>query len=68
MVPWKILATAAGFLNFMSAYSVFLGPIAAILVWDFWWVHGMKYDVVALYQPDRYVPIWLSPLVIKAPG
>ena len=54
MVPWKILATAAGFLNFMSAYSVFLGPIAAILVWDFWWVHNMKYDVVALYHPEGY--------------
>ncbi len=54
MVPWKILATASGFLNFMSAYSVFLGPIAAILVWDFWWVHDMKYDIVALYHPERY--------------
>ena len=54
MVPWKILATASGFLNFMSAYSVFLGPIASILVWDFWWVHRMKYDVVALYHPERY--------------
>ena len=52
MVPWRILATASGFLNFMSAYSVFLGPIAAILVWDFWWIHGMKYDVVALYHPE----------------
>ncbi|KAL2036931.1 hypothetical protein N7G274_010356 [Stereocaulon virgatum] len=52
MVPWKILATAAGFLNFMSAYTVFLGPIAAILVWDFWWIHDMKYDVVALYHPE----------------
>jgi len=53
MVPWKILASAGSFLNFMSAYSVFLGPIAAILVWDFWWIHGAKYDVVALYYPDR---------------
>ena len=52
MVPWRILATASGFLNFMSAYSVFLGPIAAILVWDFWWIHDMKYDVVALYHPE----------------
>lgn len=52
MVPWKILATASGFLNFMSAYSVFLGPIASILVWDFWWVHKMKYDVIALYHPE----------------
>lgn len=56
MVPWKILATASGFLNFMSAYSVFLGPIASILVWDFWWVHKMKYDVIALYHPEGYVP------------
>jgi len=55
-VPWKILATASGFLNFMSAYSVFLGPIAAILVWDFWWVHKMKYNVVALYHPEGYAP------------
>ena len=54
LVPWKILASAASFLNFMSAYSVFLGPIAAILVWDFWWLKGRKYDVVALYHPDRY--------------
>ncbi|SLM37387.1 ncs1 allantoate transporter [Lasallia pustulata] len=50
MVPWKILASAGSFLNFMSAYSVFLGPIGAILVWDFWWVHKRKYDVVALYH------------------
>ena len=53
LVPWKILASAGSFLNFMSAYSVFLGPIAAILVWDFWWIHGAKYDVVALYHSDR---------------
>ncbi|KAL6713166.1 hypothetical protein ACLMJK_009287 [Lecanora helva] len=52
LVPWKILATASGFLNFMSAYSIFFGPIAAILVLDFWWLHRAKYDVVALYHPD----------------
>jgi cytosine/uracil/thiamine/allantoin permease len=35
----------------MAAYAVFLGPIAAILVWDFWVVHKRKYDTLALYQP-----------------
>ena len=39
----------------VSAYAVFLGPIGAILVWDFWWVHDRKYDVIALYHPDRSV-------------
>ncbi|KAI9750068.1 MAG: Altered inheritance of mitochondria protein 18 mitochondrial [Chaenotheca gracillima] len=52
LVPWKILASAGSFLNFMSAYSIFLGPIAAIMVMDFWVIHGMKYDVLSLYRPD----------------
>ncbi|KAF2754844.1 NCS1 allantoate transporter [Pseudovirgaria hyperparasitica] len=51
LVPWKILISAGTFLNFMSAYSIFLGPIAAIMVWDFWYIHGRKYDTVALFQP-----------------
>lgn len=63
LVPWKILASAGNFLNFMSAYAVFLGPIAAIMLWDFWLVKGMKYDTLALYQPEnpmyRYGSRWL---------
>jgi NCS1 family nucleobase:cation symporter-1 len=51
LVPWKILKSAGSFLNFMAAYAVFLGPIAAIMVWDFWIVHKRKYDTLALYQP-----------------
>lgn len=58
LVPWKILESAGSFLNFMSAYSVFLGPIAAIMVMDFWIVHGMKYDALALYQPDNIYHYW----------
>lgn len=63
LVPWKILASAGNFLNFMSAYAIFLGPIAAIMLWDFWLVKGMKYDTLALYQPEnpvyRYGSRWL---------
>ncbi|KAF2465225.1 uracil permease [Lindgomyces ingoldianus] len=51
LVPWKILASAGSFLNFMAAYAVFLGPIAAIMVWDFWLIHHRKYNTLALYQP-----------------
>ena len=51
LVPWKILKSATNFLNFMAAYAVFLGPIAAIMVFDFWLVHARKYDSRALYQP-----------------
>ena len=61
LVPWKILASAGTFLNFMSAYAIFLGPIAAIMVVDFWVVHRGKYDTLALYQYHgiyRYTKGW----------
>lgn len=32
--PWEILAKAIGFLNFMAGYTVFLGPIAGIMISD----------------------------------
>ncbi|KAJ9204562.1 hypothetical protein DTO164E3_1737 [Paecilomyces variotii] len=52
LVPWKILASAGNFLNFMSAYAIFLGPIAAIMLWDYWIIKRRKYDSLALYQPQ----------------
>lgn len=51
LVPWKILESAGSFLNFMSAYAIFLGPIAAIMLFDFWVIHKRKYDTIALYNP-----------------
>ncbi|KAH8701630.1 putative uracil permease [Talaromyces proteolyticus] len=51
LVPWKILASAGNFLNFMAAYAVFLGPIAAIMLCDYWIVKRRKYNCMALYQP-----------------
>ena len=34
LCPWEILANATGFLSFMSGYTVFLGPIAGIMITD----------------------------------
>ncbi|OCK84456.1 NCS1 nucleoside transporter family, partial [Lepidopterella palustris CBS 459.81] len=58
LVPWKILESAGSFLNFMAAYAVFLGPIAAIMVFDFWYIHGRKYDTLALYRPSGIYHYW----------
>ncbi|PYH97728.1 hypothetical protein BO71DRAFT_116880 [Aspergillus ellipticus CBS 707.79] len=55
LVPWKILESADNFLNFMSAYAIFLGPIAAIMLFDFWVLKKRKYDTLALYQPKNPV-------------
>ncbi|EXJ78857.1 hypothetical protein A1O1_09259 [Capronia coronata CBS 617.96] len=58
MVPWKIVTSANSLVNFMGALSIFLAPIAAILVADFWIVKRQHVDVPALYRPHaryRYV-------------
>jgi len=53
LVPWKILSSALNFLNFMAAYAVFLGPIAAIMIADFWIVHRSRLDIVAMFHPEQ---------------
>jgi NCS1 family nucleobase:cation symporter-1 len=51
MVPWIIISNAKTFLNFMSAYAVFLAPIAGIMLVDYWFVKKRKINVPALYNP-----------------
>ncbi|KAK9776234.1 putative Uracil permease [Seiridium cardinale] len=51
LCPWIIMSSAASFLSFMSAYAIFMAPIAGILTTDYWLVKRRKYDVPALYDP-----------------
>jgi NCS1 family nucleobase:cation symporter-1 len=51
LCPWIIVASGKAFLNFMSAYAIFMAPMAGILFTDYWIVKGRKYDVPALYDP-----------------
>ncbi|KAH7122049.1 permease for cytosine/purines, uracil, thiamine, allantoin-domain-containing protein [Dactylonectria estremocensis] len=51
LCPWIIMASAQAFMSFMSAYAIFMAPIAGILTTDYWLVKGRKYDVPALYDP-----------------
>ncbi|KAK9322188.1 permease for cytosine/purines, uracil, thiamine, allantoin-domain-containing protein [Lipomyces orientalis] len=50
LTPWNILTSASAFLSFMSGYSVWLAPLCGIMVSDFYFVHGQKYDVWELYN------------------
>ncbi|KAK9246677.1 permease for cytosine/purines, uracil, thiamine, allantoin-domain-containing protein [Lipomyces tetrasporus] len=50
LTPWNILTSAPAFISFMAGYAVWLGPIAGILLSDFYLVHKQKYDVWELYN------------------
>ncbi|KAL8976901.1 MAG: hypothetical protein Q9205_007190, partial [Flavoplaca limonia] len=50
--PWKIQKSAATFLAFLNGYSIFLAPLSAIILTDYYLVrHESGYDVSQLYTP-----------------
>lgn len=53
MMPWKLLATAGGFIFvWLTGYGALLGPIAGILIADYWIVRRGVIAVDALYRED----------------
>ncbi len=63
MLPWKLLASADAYIfNWLIGYSALLGPIAGIMVVDYWILRKTELDVPDLYRPTgRYRGVsWAS--------
>ncbi|THY18057.1 hypothetical protein D6D01_07354 [Aureobasidium pullulans] len=63
LVPWKIIASATSFLTFLGSYTVFLMPICACMVVDYWIVRRGNIHVPSLYvytpeSPYTYYKGW----------
>ncbi|MDF0541588.1 NCS1 family nucleobase:cation symporter-1 [Sphingobium sp. H39-3-25] len=53
IMPWKLLETTGGYIFvWLTGYSALLGPIAGILIADYWLVRRTQIDVDALYDAD----------------
>ena len=44
--------------NWLITYSSLLGPIAGIMIVDYFFIKKQSYDVLALYQDDAGYPAW----------
>ncbi|MEO8502411.1 MAG: NCS1 family nucleobase:cation symporter-1 [Acidobacteriota bacterium] len=63
MMPWKLLASAGSYIfTWLIGYSALLGPIAGIMIVDYWIVRKQTLDVTDLYRPNgRYAGInWVA--------
>jgi NCS1 family nucleobase:cation symporter-1 len=63
LVPWKIIASATSFLTFLGSYTVFLMPICACMIIDYWVVRKGNFHVPSLYvatseSPYTYYKGW----------
>ena len=53
LMPWKLIASPNGYIfTWLVGYSALLGPIAGILIADYFVLRRTKLDVDALYQSD----------------
>ncbi len=53
MMPWKLLASSGGYIFvWLTGYSALLGPIAGILIADYWLVRRTELVVPDLYRTD----------------
>jgi NCS1 family nucleobase:cation symporter-1 len=63
MMPWKLLASADTYIfNWLVGYSALLGPIAGIMIADYWLLRRKELDVPDLYRPNgRYAGVnWIA--------
>ena len=63
LMPWKLLASADTYIfNWLVGYSALLGPIAGIMIVDYWLLRKRELDVPDLYRTNgRYGRInWIA--------
>ena len=63
IMPWKLLASADAYIfNWLVGYSALLGPIAGIMIVDYWLLRGKQLDVPDLYRvKGRYAGVnWVA--------
>jgi len=69
MMPWKLLSSAEAYIfNWLVGYSALLGPIAGIMIVDYWVIRRTELDVPDLYRPEgRYKgtnPVAVGALIV----
>jgi NCS1 family nucleobase:cation symporter-1 len=62
MMPWKVLESTQGYIfTWLIGYSALLGPVAGILIVDYYLLRKTRLDVDGLYSeagPYRYASGW----------
>ncbi|KAF4554503.1 Permease-like protein 1 [Elsinoe fawcettii] len=60
LCPWELLSSAATFINVLSAYSVFLGPMVGIQICDYFIIRKQTLKLSDLYhgKPEGIYYFW----------
>jgi NCS1 family nucleobase:cation symporter-1 len=70
MMPWKLMASHADYIQWLVSYSGLLGPVAGIMIADYFFVRGTRLDTESLYRregPYEYIK-GINPRALLALG
>jgi NCS1 family nucleobase:cation symporter-1 len=69
-MPWKLVADPSIYIfDWLIGYSALLGPIAGIMIVDYWVLRRRQLDVPDLFRPHgRYAGVNLSAVVALVVG
>ncbi|HET6616748.1 MAG TPA: cytosine permease, partial [Gemmatimonadota bacterium] len=57
MMPWKLITSTHGYIfTWLIGYSALLGPVAGIMIADYWLVRRTSYDTASFYRENG--PYW----------
>jgi NCS1 family nucleobase:cation symporter-1 len=58
MMPWKLMASHTDYIQWLVSYSGLLGPVAGIMISDYFFIRGTRLDTESLYRregPYEYI-------------
>jgi NCS1 family nucleobase:cation symporter-1 len=64
LMPWRLVANPDRYFGWLVAYSALLGPVAGVLVADYWVVRRGQLDVPELYVAHGRYGQWRGPAFI----
>ncbi|KAG0682721.1 hypothetical protein C6P40_003446 [Pichia californica] len=56
--PWKMISSGARFIAFLGSYSIMLCPIAAVMVYDYYFVRKGNFHILSFYNPNHKSMLW----------
>ena len=60
MCPWEFLNTANAFISVLSGFSIFLGPLAGIMMADYFLIRRQKLKLSDLYTANDSSIYWYT--------
>ncbi|KAL2416450.1 Allantoin permease [Exophiala dermatitidis] len=58
VMPWKLIASASAFLSFLGSYNIFMAPLCAVIIVDYWLVRSGNIHVPSLYDGSKRGLYW----------